>query len=321
MSIHCKSLPLFFMFLFFLFFNFDTMLFADEAENFLCTDLSGFPYCGASSYLQESADDWRKYHIINLFDQNKDTAWVEGASGDGIGEKVWFEIEPGMQELIILNGYAKNRNLFLLNNRVQKLDLQVWGGVNHSGSVTEMGTIFTAVPLSPVVPVNLQDTPERQSIPLTLNWKELEQKMDSFLSQENDINTYCYFLVLTIRTVYRGSKYRDTCIAEISYKRNPQYVGPNDLRVKDICGSWIVEEGSLWESIVLEAPSPFQKNWSSFLNGQSFDAGTWELGNGILKLVSEGGSDESYTFIRAKLQDGKLYLEDDTGARHVWQKE
>ena len=50
-------------------------------------------------------DDWGKYAPRNLFDGSKDTARVEGADGDGLGEQVWFAVDRETDELIVTTGW------------------------------------------------------------------------------------------------------------------------------------------------------------------------------------------------------------------------
>ncbi len=292
----------------------------EESRQLVCTDLRGVPLCGATSYLQEG-DDWGKYHMKNLFDRNRDTAWVESAEGDGIGEEVWFEIEPGIGELILVNGYAKNRDLFLRNNRVKTLSLRIWVGVQEPGQITEIGPVFKAVPAGPSFTAELKDSPEPQSIPMQMNWDLADQKLETLCNSVDAIDRASYFLVLTLKEVYRGTHYRDTCIAEVSWKLDPAHSGPSGIGKLDIQGEWEVEKGSLWESIQIEWLPPAYQQWSSYLHGQLFDSGSWVLEKGVLKLHSEGGSGEEFVFTRARRENGRLLLEEQDGTIHVWKKQ
>ncbi|MDN3721005.1 caspase family protein [Roseibium salinum] len=55
-----------------------------------------------------------RYGPANLFDGNTATAWVEGVSGDGTGERILFSFDRPRQlsGFEIVNGYAKSRDIF-----------------------------------------------------------------------------------------------------------------------------------------------------------------------------------------------------------------
>ncbi|MCX7787833.1 MAG: hypothetical protein N2442_09060 [Spirochaetes bacterium] len=303
-----------------MFLQFHPLTAEEESRELVCIDLKGVPLCGASSYLKEG-EDWSKYHMKNLFDGTKDTAWVEGAEGDGIGEEVWFEIEPGLKELVLVNGYAKNQNLFLRNNRVKKLELRIWVGVQEPGKITELGPVFKAVPASSPWFFELKDTSEVQSIPISIAWDRVEQKMESLLASVQAMDRASYFLILTIRGVYKGTHYPDTCLADIAWKLDPNYSGPEGLGKLDIRGSWTVEKGSPWESIQIEWMPPSYQQWSSYLHGRLFDAGTWNLGKGEFAVWSNAKNGEEFVFTRARKENEKLFLQAQDGTLHVWQKE
>ncbi|GEM_PF-1048193 len=291
----------------------------DQSREIVCIDLKGVPLCGASSFLQEG-EDWGKYHMKNLFDGTKDTAWVEGAKEDGIGEEVWFEIEPGLKELILVNGYAKNQTLFLRNNRVKKLDLRVWVGVQEPGKITEIGPVFKVIPVDKAWSFELKDSAEPQSLPIKMNWDLVDEKLETLSNSVNAVDRACYFLFLTLREVFRGTHYRDTCIAELSWKLGPDHEGPSGIGKLDIRGDWVVEKGSPWESIQIEWLPPTYQQWSSFLHGQLFDAGTWHLGKGVFSIWSNAKNGDEFVFTRARKERGKLILEEQDGTIHIWQK-
>lgn len=51
----------------------------------------------------------------NVNDNDKSTAWVEGAAGDGIGEYVQlnFSFEGNITSVSMINGYAKSMILII----------------------------------------------------------------------------------------------------------------------------------------------------------------------------------------------------------------
>jgi uncharacterized membrane protein YvbJ len=130
----------------------------------------------ASSKLVESNYN---YDPINVADGNKETVWVEGASGDGLGEWVKLEsdTEQGIVGFSVINGYSKSDNLYYANNRVAKLLVEFSDGTS---------TIF-----------NLTDRNFNEQGVTFTNIKKTK------------------YVKFTIMEVYNGSKYSDTCISEI----------------------------------------------------------------------------------------------------------
>jgi len=118
------------------------------------------------------------YNPINLTDGRLDTAWVEGKPGDGIGE--WIVVVPSAGKRVlgfeILNGYHKNKDLFLKNGRVKELEVILPTG--HRQTITLAD----------------QAGPQRIMFPraASVEWVQLR-----------------------IRSVYLGTKYQDTAITEL----------------------------------------------------------------------------------------------------------
>jgi hypothetical protein len=88
-------------------------------------------YCGggprdvtASSAL--SGQGQNTYSAENAHDLNYKTAWVEGVSGYGIGQYLLYKFSPEaarINEIIIVNGYAKSETAWKNNSRVKKLKM------------------------------------------------------------------------------------------------------------------------------------------------------------------------------------------------------
>lgn len=70
------------------------------------------------------------YPITHILDDDKSTAWVEGKSGDGIGESIVFEHYKGLEisKMVISNGYHKSLDLYQANNRVKELEIRLPSG-------------------------------------------------------------------------------------------------------------------------------------------------------------------------------------------------
>jgi hypothetical protein len=136
-------------------------------------DLAGV---AASSYLVEPSIS----HVAaNICDYSADTAWVESAAGDGIGEYVQldFNREVSFSTISIINGYAKSNSTYYNNNRVKTIQLVLSDGRSRE--------------------FELQDNQlDYQNIVL-------------------DMPVTTTSVKLIILEVYKGTKYQDTCISEL----------------------------------------------------------------------------------------------------------
>jgi hypothetical protein len=285
-----------------------------DIRQFLCTDLAGVPDAGASSRLIED-DNWKKYHESNLFDGNKSTAWVEGVPGYGIGEKIWFSMEPDTEELVFVNGYAQNASLFAKNGRVKTFAFSLWAACNREGMVSEIGPLYEGIEIWGDFTLSLKDTADPQRIVLPVDWKSATHRLSVFTDEcsadsQGPVNPV-FLAVLEIRDVYPGTHYQDTCVAEIDWLLKKDSSGPGGIRRKDIAGVWFSESGADWESILFEW-NPLEQRYSSFLHDRLFDAGSWSFMGGSLILESDGrGMVRQYP--KAKIAVGRLELTDDSG--------
>ena len=138
--------------------------------------MSGRVYKDETSHLVEK--NGTEYPVQNLCSMESDTPWVEGASGNGIGESFVIENtwETVYKTLLIMNGYISYEKPFLYkqNNRVKKIKVT---GVKSGNSKI----------------LDVLDTPHPQTVDI------------SFITQAEDIK-------VEIAAVYEGTKYDDTCL-------------------------------------------------------------------------------------------------------------
>ena len=132
-------------------------------------------YC-ASSVLKPIKNNF--YNPGMMFDGRRETAWVEGASDNGLDETITLHF-PGEKQLVgfeIINGYDKDQRTWANNARVHTLE-----------ATTSDGQTLT---------VELQDVRGASRFdfdaPVTTNWLELR-----------------------IKDVFAGAKFKDTAIAEL----------------------------------------------------------------------------------------------------------
>ncbi len=144
-------------------------------------------YCVSSVLPAQSGNS---YGPQNLFDGNNRTAWCEGVSGNGEGERIYVRIEDGapFRRLLINNGYAKSANSYRNNGRARTIDI-----------TTDMGDHIRTV---------LPDTPSEVvvQLPGPRQYHELR---------------------IRIVDTYPGSKFQDTCITSIfpdlEYERSLEF--------------------------------------------------------------------------------------------------
>jgi len=193
-------------------------------------------YYATSSELDavDPFEDLGKYGGFNLFDRNPATAWVEGVDGNGIGETFTIGIGEELKEnIFIVNGYQKSRDLFTQNNRIKTFRLTLYVGFMIPGDVTEIYAYVYAVPYGEPTEIGLEDSFGVQQIrfPFDLTMAEafkekqmavflkdfktrMEEMQQSFIGFEEEPEIQ-YFLKFEILDVYKGTKYNDTCISDI----------------------------------------------------------------------------------------------------------
>ncbi len=145
-----------------------------------------------SSFLEESSG--YTYNAANLFDKNPGTTWQEGKGDAGIGE--WVEVtfpDPVSVSVSMINGFAKKDprfakygeegDLYVLNNRVKSMRVEYTGADGKTGTRT----------------ISLEDK----------RWD----------LQDAGIYDNVKKLRFIIESVYKGSKWNDTAVAELQFNR------------------------------------------------------------------------------------------------------
>ncbi len=149
------------------------------------TDYGGPFAVRASSSLKPS--NGIIYEATNTKDLRLETAWVEGAKGNGEGEflEYYFKNDsPRVTKAIIINGYVKTPELWAANNRVKDLDLYI------------NGEFYAKLQLKDVQAEQIFELP-------TLGRREDGKDL---------------ILTFVIKSVYPGTKYNDTAITEIYFQ-------------------------------------------------------------------------------------------------------
>jgi hypothetical protein len=217
------------------------------------------PQWGASSVLEaEQSLRPSRYGPEKALDGDPATSWVEGAAGGGIGERYVLALPAVPEALGFHNGYAKNRDLFLKNYRVKRLNVRVFAAVAVSGFATERMQFFDARPVSESRSIRLADTMAAQRVELPFSKEKIRAGMEEFRrsgelaawdfpqaremgldGSENLPLTFRFILRLEIAEVYPGRKWEDTCIAELW----PDYGSVAEVSISEDRRSLLVRSG------------------------------------------------------------------------------
>ena len=127
----------------------------------------------ASSTLADQGD--HSYKADNM-KEPWEGIWSEGARGSGVGESLFLTLDKPtrLAALSLINGYNDDASLFKKNNRIKSVELLI------NGKVKELITLADIV-----------------------------DEKRYFLNYEKPVKT----LKLTIKSVYKGTKYDDTCLS------------------------------------------------------------------------------------------------------------
>lgn len=148
-------------------------------------------YCAGGNY-QVNASSFLKSQGENVYDAKSandlsyQTAWIEGAEGDGLGESIAYTFKnesPRITAVIVSNGYMKTEKTWKNNGRVKKL--KVYEN-DH-----------------PIAVLNLKDLRADQKFEIGTLGRRADGK-DLILKFE-------------LLEVYPGDKYEDTAITEIYF--------------------------------------------------------------------------------------------------------
>lgn len=127
------------------------------------------------------------YNSENMNDGDSSTAWVEGKKDYGIGEKIIIKFDSGaathqipFDGIQLTNGYAKTKTIWENNSRVKLFKIYLNG--------------------KPQFLLKLQDS----FFPQRINWGR------NFAINEGDV------VELEIMDVYKGKKWKDTAISDLS---------------------------------------------------------------------------------------------------------
>ena len=166
-----------------------------------------------------------------------DTAWVEGVDGDGIGEWVmipvdeknydgvlsqWYYGEKLKLSLTMHNGYQKNADLDKKNNRVKDVKISIYAAAygwyecvkyykTYTRNIRTRYLLWNPECVAEEV-VTFSDEIDEKTTFLNTDRKDFE----FFLPEKYKNKGFKLFVKLEILSVYKGTKYSDTCIADLT---------------------------------------------------------------------------------------------------------
>ena len=149
------------------------------------------------------------YGPTNLVDKNEQTAWCEGAEGDGEGEIALVPYK-GDSPLEVRNGFGKSRKAFSDNGRVQNARIYLIG----AGWEPPMVLGQSDLPVLGSHDVTLRDIPDWQTVPIP-DWKPRKNFNPSRPKNWPVPEQKPKFVAIEILSVYPGKKWKDTCISEV----------------------------------------------------------------------------------------------------------
>ncbi len=159
---------------------------------------------------QNAREEWAcQYSAYSLSDGKPSTAWAEGVDGDGIGEVVLVGYTDITKPVKIWTGYGKSDALFNANNRPAKVKVYLLG--TNCSLASQSNVHYKSLKVAGVKEVMLQDMNAYQ--PLSL--PAIQHPVNAEPCEYDDGTEIFYFLAIEILSVYKGTRYHDTCISEI----------------------------------------------------------------------------------------------------------
>lgn len=145
-------------------------------------------------------DQYGSYEPKNILDKNLKTSWVEGKKDAGVGEWILIKTNKSVGTLKFANGYQEKESSYYANNRVKSAKvLLITEPMIASTNISEIAEQIDDLLSNDMISwemVDIQDKTGYQEIKLANKGA-------------------CKYLVFQIADVYKGTKYNDTCIAEI----------------------------------------------------------------------------------------------------------
>ena len=145
----------------------------------------------ASDFLWD-LNDPLKYGLQNAFDGNPATSYVENTEDDNIKLTLAYNFKPN--KIHIINGYARDEELYKSNNRILQIEIQGYDYIEFQGERGVAGSVPVTIDLAETLNYQIYDTG----------------------TPGNAGNT----VIVKTSKLKNGNKYNDTCIAEINFSND-----------------------------------------------------------------------------------------------------
>ncbi|MDI7208592.1 hypothetical protein QMN03_17125 [Leptospira santarosai] len=162
-----------------------------------------------------------QYSPSSLVDKDPRTAWSEGVPGDGIGEVVIVRIDI-TKPIKIWGGFGRNEKLYKENNRPKKIKVHGFFALDCSPGAMNFSSYsnfkymdsydYELIDQNTYQPLIISDSILKKYFEIR-NELISKGKGDSYCNFNDEILS---FIVIEISSVYKGSKYSDTIISEIT---------------------------------------------------------------------------------------------------------
>ncbi len=167
----------------------------------------------------EALEKWScMYSPWSAMDGNPATAWSEGVKGPGIGEILIVKTDTG-KPVYIWAGIGVNKRLHTMNNRPKKIRVYVLQALTAQQMIGQFanGIQYNNIKVLAQKEITLKDKFGYQTLDLPAHTLK-KYKSITVHGEEKVAQKDITFVAVEILSVYRGSKYDDTCISEISNK-------------------------------------------------------------------------------------------------------
>jgi len=180
-----------------------------------------------------------KYGPGNIFDNNLKTCWIAGNS------VIYLRVPQYNRVLNIFNGYGKSPALYRQNDRVKKLKISFYLGVQPEGHVSEIATEYYLYDPHITQVVEFEDVMGIRHINLLDSMFEdqliLIAAFDNFARDIGyEVNEVQPIIKIEIINTFPGTKYRDICISELFF--SDKYILYNPETNKTVIDTLYINE-------------------------------------------------------------------------------
>ncbi len=201
------------------------LLFTFPASSQVCPEIKCDDSCNLSLYdfsllsgeyestscLEDKKNPGR-YCPDRAFDKDIMTSWVEGKKGSGINEKLAFHIKSNINQISILPGFGDLR-YFKMNNRLKKVSLSIYK-ITMAGATECSEIVYHIGKRIKTCSLDFRDSMTMQTFNIGI--KDVGKYKEPW--ESGNIVERGYVGVIEIIEIYPGSKWSDTCIAEVVVK-------------------------------------------------------------------------------------------------------